>query len=79
MTQIDELTIRVPGGGSEEGNQALGREVAQRVAAALPEGTGGKRIPALSIRLTAPPGMGTTALADAIAEQIVRQIRQLIF
>ncbi len=73
------MIIRVPGSTNEESNQSLGREVAQRIAEAWPGDTRGKQVPELNIRLTAPAGMSTTAMADAIADQIVRQLRELNF
>jgi hypothetical protein len=77
MTQIDELVIRVPGFGNEESSHTLGKEVAQHVMEALPEEMSDRRIPELNIRMTTPAERGTTAMANAIAEQIIREIKLL--
>lgn len=74
MIQIDELVIRVPGTGNEESHHLLGKEVAQRVAEALPDETRGKQIAEMNIQLTAHTKISTIAIADLIAEHIIRQI-----
>jgi hypothetical protein len=44
MIQIDELQIMMPGNHREDGTE-LGRQVAERLAAAMPENYGSQHIP----------------------------------
>ena len=74
MIQIDELQITMPGNNQEDGTE-LGRQVAERLAAALPENYGNQHIPELRLQLQGFSSNDTTLLADRIAEQIIRQIK----
>ena len=74
MIQIDELVLRVPGMSNDEGRR-LGQEVAERVSAQLPESSSDQRIGELTIRLTTSPGASRSQLAEAIAEQILQQLK----
>ena len=57
MTEIKELVLKVPGLSPTEGRQ-LGEDVAQRVAARLPEGTKDRYIGDLNVQLSFEPNMG---------------------
>ncbi len=73
MIQIDDLVLRVPGYSQDEALQ-LGDQVAKQVAANLPEGMKGSRIPAIDIKLQSWSG-GMDELAKAIAKQILDKIK----
>ena len=74
MIQIDELQITMPGNNREDGTD-LGRQVAERLAAAIPENYANQHIPELRVRLQSSASNDTTLMADRIAEQIIRQIK----
>ena len=74
MIQIDELQIKMPGNNREDGTD-LGRQVAERLAAAIPENYGNQHIPELRVQLQSSALNDTTQMADRIAEQIIRQIK----
>lgn len=74
MLQIDELQIRVPGINEEDGAN-LGRLVAEKVAAAIPDVFDDRRIPELNVQLKGSLSNNTTLMADRIADQIIRQIK----
>ena len=74
MIQIDELQITMPGNNREDGTD-LGRQVAERLAAAIPENYGNQHIPELMVQLQSSASNDTTLMADRIAEQIIRQIK----
>ena len=74
MIQIDELQITMPGNNSEDGTD-LGKEVAERLAQAIPENSGNRHIPELRVQLQSSASNDTTQMADRIAEQIIRQIK----
>jgi hypothetical protein len=74
MLQVDELQLRIPGMNGEEG-AILGRQVCEKVAAAIPDDMGTHHIPSIQIRLKNHSHNDTAILADHIAEQIVRQIK----
>ena len=74
MIQIDELQITMPGNNQEDGTE-LGRQVAERLAAALPENYGNEHIPELRLQLQGSTLNDTILLADRIVGQIVRQIK----
>lgn len=76
MLQIDELQIRVPGM-NEEDCANLGRLVAEKVADAIPDDFDDRRIPELNVQLKGSLSNNTTLMADRIAEQIIRQIKQV--
>ena len=74
MIQIDELQITMPGNNREDGTD-LGRQVAERLAQAIPENSGNRHIPELRVQLQSSALNDTTQMADRIAEQIIRQIK----
>lgn len=74
MIQIDELQIRMPGNRQVDGTE-LGRQVAERLAAAMPENYGTHHIPELKLQLQGFSSNDTSLMADHIAEQIIRQIK----
>lgn len=74
MIQIDELQITMPGNNQEDGTE-LGRLVAERLAAALPENYGNQHIPELRLQLQGLASNDVSLMADRIAEQIIRQIK----
>jgi hypothetical protein len=74
MIQIDELQIKMPGNNQEDGIE-LGRQVAQRLASAMPENYGNQHIPELSLLLQGTTSNDTSLMADQIVEQIIRQIK----
>jgi hypothetical protein len=74
MIQIDELQITMPGNNKDDGN-GLGRQVAERLAAAMPENYGNQHIPELRLQLQSITSNDTSLMADRIAEQIIRQIK----
>ena len=73
MVEINELVLRVPGIGEEEG-RLLGNEVAERLAQVLPPAHGHSNID--EIRLSIPGNMrgGRSAMADSIVQQIITQL-----
>jgi hypothetical protein len=74
MIQIDELQIKMPGNSQEDGTE-LGRQVAARLASAMPENYGNQHIPELSLHLQGTTSNDTSLMADQIVEQIIRQIK----
>jgi hypothetical protein len=74
MIQIDELKITMPGNDKEAGSE-LGRQVAKRLAAAMPENYGNQHIPELNLQLQSSISNDVLLMADEIAEQIIRQIK----
>ncbi len=74
MIQIDELQIVMPGNNQEDGTE-LGRQVAERLAATLPENYGDQHIPELRLQLQSSTSNDISLMADQIAEQIIRQIK----
>ncbi len=76
MFEINEMSIRVPELNKEDGQQ-LGEQVAQRLTERLPAQTERRHIEALDVRLSLLPGMGQGKMADAIAEQILRQLKMM--
>jgi hypothetical protein len=73
MIQIDELVMRIPGLGAEQGRQ-LGEDVARRVAVGLPEGVTDRHIPEVNIRINVSAGSDPGRLAESVAEQIIIQL-----
>jgi hypothetical protein len=73
MTEISELQIRVPGM-SKEAGENLGRQVAEKVSAALPPGEVDRYIPELKIKMQSFISGDPSIMADRIAQQIIRQI-----
>jgi hypothetical protein len=78
MTEIKELNIRIPGITGKEGED-FGRSIAAKVAAAIPGDLTGRFIPGIRIQLHGTASMDRPALADHIAQQIIRQINLSIF
>lgn len=74
MIQIDELQITMPGNNKDDGTE-LGRQVAERLAAAMPENYGNQHIPEIRLQLQSPSSNDISQMADCIAEQIIRQIK----
>lgn len=74
MLQIDELMIRIPGLNEETG-AGLGKLVADKVAAAIPDNFNEHHVPELKIQLKDPLSGDPAQIADRIAEQIIRQIK----
>jgi hypothetical protein len=74
MIQIDELQITMPGNDKEAGSE-LGRQVAERLAAAIPENYGNQHIPELKLRLQGTTSNDTSQMADHIAERIIRELK----
>ena len=81
MVQINELIMRVPGL-DEDAAASLGRNVAQRVASAIPDSHPDQWIPGLKIRMDASKfdsgsAGGRDVMAGAIADQIVQQLKMM--
>jgi len=74
MTQIDEFILRVPGLDAAQ-STTLGNDVAQLVAASLPEGIGTQHVPEVNIRLTEAQLNSGGSMAASIADQIVKQLK----
>jgi hypothetical protein len=74
MIQIDELQITLPGNNEQDGTE-LGRQVAERLAAAMPENYGNQHIPELNLQLQSTTSNDVSLMADQISEQIIRQIK----
>ena len=74
MIQIDALQITMPGNDKYDGNE-LGRHVAERLAAAMPENYSSQHIPELRLQFQGPSSNDISLMADRIAEQIIRQIK----
>jgi hypothetical protein len=73
MIEIQDLVLKVPNISPEEGQQ-MGTDIAQRVAAALPEGTSDRTIGELNLRLSFAPNMSREAMTTAIANRIIDQL-----
>ncbi len=74
MIQIDELQITMTGNNKDDGNE-LGKQVAERLAAAMPGNYGSQHIPELRLQLQSSTSNDTSQMADHIAEEIIRQIK----
>jgi hypothetical protein len=74
MIQIDELQITIPGHNKDDGTE-LGRQVAERLAAAMPENYGNQHIPEIRLQMQSPSSNDVSQMAERIAEQIIRQIK----
>ncbi|QAA81832.1 hypothetical protein EI546_08925 [Aequorivita sp. H23M31] len=74
MIQIDELQIRMPDNNKNDGNE-LGRQVAERLANAIPEDYGNQHIPELNIRWQGAASHSISQMADHIVEQILQEIK----
>ena len=74
MTEIKELVLKVPNLSPAEGKQ-LGEDVAQRIAAQLPEGTQDRYIDNLNVQLSFAPNMGREQMSESIAHQILLQLK----
>jgi hypothetical protein len=74
MIQIEELQITMPGHNRDDGTE-LGRQVAERLAAAMPENYGSQHIPEIRLQLQGTTSNNSSLMADRIAEQIIRQIK----
>lgn len=74
MIQVDELHIRIPGNDKMDGAE-LGRQVAERLAAALPENYDNRQIPEIRLQLQRTASNDASSMADRIAEQIISQIK----
>ena len=74
MTEIKELVLKVPNLSPAEGKQ-LGEDVAQRIAARLPEGTQDRYIDNLNVQLSFAPNMGREQMSESIAHQILLQLK----
>lgn len=74
MIQIDELQITMPGNSREEGSE-LGRQVAERLAASIPENLGNQHIPEIRLQIQGSVSNDTSLMADRITEQIIWQIK----
>ncbi len=74
MIQIDELQISMPGNNPDDGNE-LGRQVAERLAAAMPLNYGSQHIPEIRLQLQGSASNDISQMADRVAEQIIRQIK----
>ena len=78
MTHIEELVLRIPGISEEEGSR-LGREVAQKVAYAMPRGNSNMNIPELKIQLNENDLQNKELLATVISDQVIQKIKQASF
>jgi hypothetical protein len=74
MLQINELQMRIPGMNEEEGSK-FGKLVAERLAAEIPDNYVDQQLPELKIQLSGALSKDTSALADRVADQIIRQIK----
>ena len=74
MTHIDELILRIPGLNAEEGRR-LGETVVRQMSDKLPEYADGRSLDALDVQISLYPGMGHSQIADAIVDQLVRQLK----
>ena len=74
MIQVDELHIRILGNDKMDGAE-LGRQVAERLAAALPENYDNRQIPEIRLQLQRTASNDASSMADRIAEQIISQIK----
>lgn len=74
MIQIDELKIMIPGNIQNDGTE-LGRQVAERLAAAMPENYGNQHIPELNLQMQSSTFNDTSLMADHIVKQIILQIK----
>ena len=74
MIQIDELQITMPGNDTHAGTELV-RQVAERLAALMPENYSDQHIPELKLQLQSTTSNDTSLMADQIAEQIIREIK----
>lgn len=75
MIQIDELRMSVPGNDEIEGAE-LGRQVAERIAIAIPENYGNFLIPEIRLQLQSSGSNDVSMMADRIAEQVIKEIKR---
>ena len=73
MNEIKELVLKVPGLSGDEGRR-LGEDVAQRIAARLPEGAKDRYIGELNVQLSFAPNTGREQMSESIANQIIQQL-----
>lgn len=76
MTEIKELILQVPGLTGDESRQ-FGQEVAERIAARLPEGAKDRYIGELNVQLSFAPNTGREQMSESIANQIIQQLGYL--
>ena len=76
MTEIQHLGIEVPNLSEEAGRQ-LGQQVAEKVAALMPNQAVSRHIPSLSVALELAPNTSISSMSDAIAAQIIKEITLL--
>lgn len=74
MIQIDEMTLRIPGIGEEEGRQ-LGADVAQRLAGQLPDNLAPQQLGELRVQLPLSPGLSRGQMAEAVANRILLELK----
>jgi hypothetical protein len=74
MIQIDEMVLRVPGMAEDEASR-FGVEVAQRVANALPTDITQCNVFELQVKINESSIAPGISMAEAVAEQIIRQIK----
>jgi hypothetical protein len=72
MLQIENLVLRLPGTGEEEGRR-LSQEVAKRLSELIPDGHH-KTIPSINIRLGWVAGEGHDQLVKRIVDKILFEI-----
>lgn len=73
MIDINELVLKIPDIGKEEGRR-LAAEVSQKLAARLPANVEPLRIEHVQISLSYSPGASRTQLAELLAEAIWKDI-----
>ncbi|MBO9564972.1 MAG: hypothetical protein J7621_19505 [Niastella sp.] len=74
MIQIDEMVLRVPGMAEEEASR-FGADVAQHVADALPADITQCQVFELQVTINESSIAPGVSMAEAVAEQIIRQIK----
>lgn len=76
MLQIDEMRIQVSGLTESEGN-ALGRDVAERLASDMSPIQKSRQIDSLNLRLSGMEGMGHTEMVNHITSNLLQQLNSL--
>jgi hypothetical protein len=73
MIEINELVLRVPGMGEEEG-RLLGNEVAEKLAQALPPAHIHTNVDEINLSIPGNWGGGRSVMANSIVQQILTQL-----
>ncbi|MCX6224183.1 MAG: hypothetical protein NTV01_05455 [Bacteroidia bacterium] len=71
VLNIEEMTLRLPGVNEKDAHD-IAQDVAQRVAANLPDSFQNRRLDTLDLKLSISPGTSGTEMTKLIAEAILK-------